>query len=87
VIDYEQSVPVPDSKGNIGYDIIYFGDVSRFIAAKRQRVLDKLGNGQMQHLTEALESARECHAKLDIRPRMITKIFNKDSVKKEVCHG
>ena len=87
VIDYEQSVPVPDSRGNIGYDIIYFEDVHKFITDNRKCILDKLGENQTQHLTEAFESAKEYHSKLDVRPKMITKIFNANGSKKEVCHG
>lgn len=76
IIDYEQSVPVPDSKKNINYDVIYFNEVSGFIKDNRRRILDKLGEDETRRLAEALESARTCYAELDIRPKLITKIIN-----------
>ena len=39
VIDYEQSVPVPDSKGRISYDTIYFDDVHKFIIGKKKQLI------------------------------------------------
>ena len=76
VIDYEQSVPVPDSRRNIAYDVIYFDDVRSFITDNKQLILNRLGGHEMQCLTEALELAGECYAKLDVRPKIITKFIN-----------
>lgn len=76
IIDYEQSVPVPDSRGHMGYDVIYFNEVHDFIDDNRKRILDKLGQDEMQRLTEAFESARECQTKLDLRPKIITRCIN-----------
>ena len=76
-VDYEQSVPVPDSKGNIGYDTVYFEDVGDFISGKRQQILDKLGIRELQHLDEAFQMSRECYIQLDIKPKKITKFVNK----------
>lgn len=76
VIDYEQSVPIPDSEGKIGYDSIYFDETYNFIVDNRQRILDKLGTEETRHLDEALEMTRQSHAELDIRPKKITKVVN-----------
>lgn len=76
IIDYEQSVPVPDSRGYISYDIIYFDDVHDFISDNRQKILDKLGMEEAKNLDEAFELAKKCHAQLDIRPKKITKFVN-----------
>lgn len=76
VIDYEQSVPVPDARRNINYDTVYFDDVRAFIESSKKRIVDKLGERESRLLTEAFERARECYAKLDIRPRAITRFIN-----------
>ena len=76
VIDYEQSVPVPDSRGNLGYDGIYFDDIHSFIVDQRQRILDRLGGHEMQSLTQALELTKGYYTKLDIRPKLITRFIN-----------
>ena len=73
IIDYEQSVPVPDTKGNMGYDIIYFDDVHRFISNNRLQIIDKLGTDETRNLDEAFELSRQYQAKLDIRPRGLTR--------------
>lgn len=59
VIDYEQSVPLPDSRGAIGYDLIYFDDLHRFVKDKRISIKDKLGTAEMKSLDEAFAMARE----------------------------
>lgn len=76
VVDYEQSVPMPDSKGMIDYDTIYFDDVYNFIIGKKQRILDVLGKEETKHLDEAFEMTKKCHSQLDIRPKKITKVVN-----------
>ncbi len=76
VVDYEQSVPVPDSKGKIEYDAVYFDDTRTFITDNKQRILDRLGEREMRRLTEALELTKGHYTKLDIRPRIITRFIN-----------
>ena len=77
VVDYEQSIPAPDSKGMIGYDEIYFEELERFIIGHRQKLLDKLGTAEMQSLDEAFEEARLYRFRLDIRPRWFLKLTEK----------
>ena len=77
IIDYEQSVPVPDSKGRIDYDGIYFEDTHDFIHNNRRQILDKLGKKEMQYLDEAIELAKKYHGQLDIRPKRITKFVSR----------
>ncbi len=77
--DYEQSVPVPDSRGNLGYDMIYFDDVGRFIVDNRRKILDKSGSTQMTRLEESFELARKYQSQLDIRSRWSEKLIEKFS--------
>ena len=85
IIDYEQSVPVPDSRRNIGYDAIYFNETDKFITDKRQLILDKLGVEETENLIKAFESTKECYKELDIRPKTITRFIN--SVRKMSYKG
>ena len=73
IIDYEQSVPLPDSRGNFGYDIIYFDDVHRFIDDNHQRIVDELGLEGSRYLEMAFELARQYQNQLDIRSRWLTR--------------
>ncbi|MBL7071676.1 MAG: hypothetical protein ISS26_05865 [Candidatus Omnitrophica bacterium] len=76
MIDYEQSVPVPDSKGVINYDTIYFDNVQDFIFNNRTRIIDKLGRDETKHLEEALRFSKKYHSQIDIRPKNVTKVMN-----------
>jgi len=76
VIDYEQSVPVPDSRGRISYDIIEFGGVDKYISENRQEILLRLGQEETERLSEALELSKAYYSQLDIRPKNITKVIN-----------
>lgn len=69
IVDYEQSVPVPDVRGAITYDIIYFKELHRFVESRRQELLNKLGAEEMKFLEEAFELARLYQSRIDIKPR------------------
>ena len=89
IIDCESSVPVPDSRGHMGYDIVYFDDVSGFIRDHRQQILGRIGGEGMENLDEAFELSREYSQKLDIVPRKLTKFeekFSKPLSKKSIDH-
>lgn len=77
--DYEQSVPLPDVRGNFGYDVVYFDDVHRFISDSRLRITDTLGAEETSNLDEAFEWAKFYQGQLDIRPRIMTKFGGKFS--------
>jgi|GEM_PF-2870362 len=72
-VDYEQAIAVPDSRGNMGYDRIYFDDVGRYISANRQKILDRQGLAEGRSLEEAFELSRQYSQKIDITPRKINK--------------
>jgi len=76
VIDYEQSVPVPDLQGRINYDTMKFDQVSDFIRLNRRHITDKLGGEEAKRLDEAFHISKQYHDRLDIRPRNITKVVN-----------
>ncbi len=73
IVDYEQSVPMPDKKRRIVYDIVFFEELNTFIKDNRQRILDKLGTELTSSLGEALEETHKCLVQLEIRPRMLMK--------------
>jgi hypothetical protein len=73
IIDYEQSVPIPDTKGCINYDVVRFDDLDDFISSNKEKILDRLGGDEVKNLEEALENARESHFNLDLRPKRITR--------------
>ena len=77
IIDYEQSVPVPDSRGRIDYDTIYFDDAHNFINDNAQKILDKLGADGIRDLKEAFQMSMKCHAQLDLRPKRTAKFVNR----------
>ena len=79
IVDYEQSVPMPDTRGQMGYDAIYFEDVSRFLRDKRIEIADKLGTEEAKYLDEAFELSKLYQEQLDLRPRIVTKIQEKFS--------
>jgi len=74
VVDYEQSVPVPDLRGNMGYDVIYFDGVGTFINDNKLQILNKLGTEESHNLNEAFELSKQYQEKLDIRPRGLTRL-------------
>ncbi|MBN1871747.1 MAG: hypothetical protein JW800_04150 [Candidatus Omnitrophica bacterium] len=69
IIDYEQSVPVRNSKGVIDYDRIHFEDLHDYISGNEKLLLNRLGLEDVKHLHEALERAKEYQARLDLRPK------------------
>ena len=77
IVDYEQSVPVPNLRGNMGYDVIYFDDVYRFIENNKLQILDKLGTKETSDLNEAFELAKQHQAELDLRSRISRKVAEK----------
>lgn len=82
VVDYEQSVPIPDSRGRIDYDTIYFDDVNSFMNENMQKILDKLGREEVRHLKEALQMSMKYHTQLDVRPKRTAKFVNRRGKKK-----
>ncbi|MBI2545048.1 MAG: hypothetical protein HYW22_00395 [Candidatus Aenigmarchaeota archaeon] len=73
IVDYEQSVAIPDVRGNMGYDRVYFDDVYHFIDDKKLNILNRLGGEETQSLYEAFELSRQAYTKLDMTPRKATK--------------
>ncbi len=87
IVDYEQSVPIPDARGHMGYDKIYFDDLARFLKDYKHKLLDKLGAEEMARLEEATELAKLHGGRLDIRPRALTRFeekFSKPLSRKEI---
>lgn len=78
IIDYEQSVPIPDIRGNMSYDEIYFDDVQAFINENKVDMDDRLGTEGITSLEEAFTMAKESHSQLDLRPRTTSR-FDKIS--------
>lgn len=78
IVDYEQSVPLPDIRGNMGYDEIYFDDVHGFVDENRTAMINRLGTDRMLDLEEALAMTKERHSQLDFKPRFISR-FDKIS--------
>jgi len=72
VINYEQSFPLPDTRGIIDCDIIYSDDIYRFISDNRQQFVNRLGTTELQNLDESFEAAEHYHRLLDKRPKRLT---------------
>lgn len=87
IVNYEQSITIPDVRGHMGYDLIYFNDVHKFISDNRRQIEDKLGIVEMCHLEEAFELAKQYQEQLEIRPRRLTRFeekFSKPLSKREM---
>jgi len=87
IIDYEQSVPIPDARGHMGYDEIYFGDLHHFLNEHKTKILDALGKKESDELLEAFSRCEEFRGKMDVRPRGLARFeekFSKPLSKKEI---
>ena len=87
IVDYEQSIPIPDARGHMGFDMIYFDDLHRFIKDNKHKLNNKLGTNDYESLQEAYELSKLYQSQLDCRPRALTRFeekFSKPLSRKEV---
>ena len=80
VVDYEQSVPVRSHRGVIDYDRICFEDLNEYMSDNKSQILDKLGEGEVKNLNEALKMSQEYQKILDLRPKKINRIVKADKI-------
>jgi len=92
IVDYEQSVPVPHSRGLMGYDDIYFDALHHFISQTKRKLSARLGLQDTRSLEEAYDRSKFYHDQLDVRPKSLKKMSEKVFQVlllpfKKICHN
>ncbi len=82
IVDYEQSVPMPDLDRRIRYDEIDFKVLGGFLENNKKTILETLGPADAQEVENAFRLSLDYYSRTDFIPRATTHALEKILVKR-----